>query len=108
MSQRAPVLLLVDDLHRSGPALLLLIGSLLVSDDPKRVFVLATARSGVADQSTRLVHLTRAWSSAGSSNAATVRAQHRGVGYILAGIGVPDAARLAPTSRARRAGIRIS
>jgi DNA-binding SARP family transcriptional activator len=97
MSQRAPVLLLVDDLHRSGPALLLLIGSLLVSDDPKRVFVLATARSGVADQSTRLVHLTRSLEQRGIFERVQLSGlSTEAVGYILAGIGVPDAARLAP------------
>ncbi len=46
LSQRVPVVLMLDDLHRAGPALLMLIGALLVHDEPKRVLVLATARSG--------------------------------------------------------------
>ena len=59
LSQRAPVLLLLDDIHRAGPALLLLLGALLVDDDPKRVLVVATARSGAADRSSRLEQLAR-------------------------------------------------
>ncbi len=58
LSQRAPILLVVDDLHRAGPALLQLLGALLVDEDPKRVLVLATARSA-ADRSARLEQLTR-------------------------------------------------
>jgi DNA-binding SARP family transcriptional activator/tetratricopeptide (TPR) repeat protein len=64
LSQRAPVLLVVDDLHRAGPALLLLLGALLVDGEPKRVLVLATARAA-ADRSSRLEQLTRSLQSRG-------------------------------------------
>ncbi|HEV7526629.1 MAG TPA: AAA family ATPase, partial [Acidimicrobiia bacterium] len=60
LSQRAPVLLLLDDIHRAGPALLGLLGALLVDDEPKRVLVLATARSHATDRSSRLERLARA------------------------------------------------
>ena len=57
LSQRAPVLLLVDDIHRAGAALLLLVGAALVDEEPKRVLVVATARSGDAERSSRLDRL---------------------------------------------------
>ncbi len=58
LSQRAPVMLLLDDLHRAGPTLLFLLGALLVDEEPKRVLVIATARSA-ADRSSRLGQLVR-------------------------------------------------
>ncbi len=58
LSHRAPVLLLIDDLHRAGPALLVFLGALLADTEPKRVLVLATARSA-ADRSARLEQLVR-------------------------------------------------
>jgi predicted ATPase len=57
MSQRAPVLLVLDDVHRAGPELLFLLGGLLTSTDPVRVLVLATARSGPDHSSSRLEQL---------------------------------------------------
>ncbi len=59
LSQRAPVMLLLDDIHRAGTALLLLLGEMFVDQEPKRVLVLATARSGGADRSSRLEQLAR-------------------------------------------------
>lgn len=59
LSQRAPVVLLLDDLHRAGPALLTLIGRLVVSDEPHRVLVVATARSELGRRGTRLEQLLR-------------------------------------------------
>ncbi len=58
LSQRAPVLLLVDDVHRAGPALLMLLGALMVAEEPSRVLVIATARSA-AERSARLEQLAR-------------------------------------------------
>jgi len=57
LSQRAPVFLLVDDIDRAGAALLLLVGAALVDDEPKRVLLVATARSDSADRSSRLDRL---------------------------------------------------
>jgi DNA-binding SARP family transcriptional activator len=59
MSQRAPIVLILDDVHRAGPALLLLLGSLLAGHDHLRALVLATARTGAADFSSRLEQLVR-------------------------------------------------
>jgi DNA-binding SARP family transcriptional activator len=59
MSQRAPVLLILDDVHRAGPALLFLLGALFTADDPVRVLVLATARCGDSDFSSRLEQLAQ-------------------------------------------------
>jgi predicted ATPase len=59
MSQRAPIVLILDDVHRAGPQLLLLLGALLAGDDPIRVLVLATARTGAAEFSSRLEQLVR-------------------------------------------------
>jgi DNA-binding SARP family transcriptional activator len=56
LSQRAPVLLLLDDVHRAGPALLVLLGALMVAEKPSRVLVLATARSAT-ERSARLEQL---------------------------------------------------
>ncbi len=58
LSQRAPVLLLVDDVHRAGPALLVLLGALMVDEEPSRGLVIATARSA-PDRATRLEQLAR-------------------------------------------------
>jgi DNA-binding SARP family transcriptional activator len=57
MSQRAPVLLIVNDAHRAGPALLFLLGALFTAEHPARVLVLATARWGASDFSSRLEQL---------------------------------------------------
>jgi DNA-binding SARP family transcriptional activator len=57
ISQRAPVALLVDDLHLSGPGMLMLLDALFAEPDPKRLLVLANARSGEADGSGRLDEL---------------------------------------------------
>jgi len=57
LSQRAPVVLLLDDLHRAGPGLLRLLGRLLATDEQQRVLVLATARSGFPDRSSKLTQL---------------------------------------------------
>jgi DNA-binding SARP family transcriptional activator len=59
MSQRAPVILILDDLHRAGPGLLFFIGELARTDEPIRVLVLATARCGSPDFSSRLEQLMR-------------------------------------------------
>jgi DNA-binding SARP family transcriptional activator len=58
LSRRAPILLVLDDLHRAGPELLLLLGYLLGADSEPRVAVLATARTNVPDRSSRLTHLS--------------------------------------------------
>jgi DNA-binding SARP family transcriptional activator len=58
LSQRAPVLLLLDDVHRAGPALLMLLGALMVAEEPSRVLVIATARSAT-ERSARLEQLAR-------------------------------------------------
>jgi len=57
MSQRAAVLLVLDDLHRAGPQLLFLLGALLTSAETVRVLVLATARCGPEDSVSRLEQL---------------------------------------------------
>jgi hypothetical protein len=59
MSQRAAVLLILDDVHRAGPELLFLLGALLTGDDQVRVLVLATARIGADDFSSRLEQLVQ-------------------------------------------------
>jgi DNA-binding SARP family transcriptional activator len=59
MSQRAPVILVLDDLHRAGPALLFVVGALVAADEPHRVLVLATARCGAPEFSSRLEQLVR-------------------------------------------------
>jgi DNA-binding SARP family transcriptional activator len=59
MSQRAPVILILDDLHRAGPELLFFIGALVTADEPHRVLVLATARCAGSDFSSRLEQLVR-------------------------------------------------
>jgi DNA-binding SARP family transcriptional activator len=59
MSQRAPLILILDDLHRAGPELLFFIGALPASEEPIRVLVLATARCDAPDFSSRLEQLLR-------------------------------------------------
>ena len=58
LSRRAPVVLLLDDIHRSGAALLFLLGRLMVVDEQQRILVLATARSRSPDHSSNLADLT--------------------------------------------------
>lgn len=96
LSQRAPVILLVDDVHRAGPALLTLLGALLVDTEPKRVLVLATARSGIADRSSRLEQLARSL----QDRDVVTRIELEGllpdsVERLLAGLALPDAQNLA-------------
>ena len=57
ISQRAPVALLVDDLHLAGPGMLMLLDALFADPDTKRLLVLANARSGEADGSGHLDEL---------------------------------------------------
>jgi DNA-binding SARP family transcriptional activator len=59
MSQRAPVILILDDLQRAGPSLLFFVGALVATDEPIRVLVLATARCGAPEFSSRLEQLVR-------------------------------------------------
>jgi DNA-binding SARP family transcriptional activator len=97
LSQRAPVILLLDDIHRAGPALLVLLGALLVDEEPKRVLVLATARSDAADRSSRLEQLARILEARGVLD----RIELKGltldsVGRMLAELSIPDASELAP------------
>jgi DNA-binding SARP family transcriptional activator len=44
LSLKAPVLVLIDDLDRSGASMLQVVGELALMDDPKRVLVVASAR----------------------------------------------------------------
>ena len=60
LSRRAPILLVLDDLHRAGPDLLMLLGHLMKTDSEPRVAVLATARTTAPDRSSRLAHLATA------------------------------------------------
>jgi predicted ATPase len=57
LTRRAPVVLLLDDMHRSGAALLRLLGHLMVVDEQQRILVLATARSSSPDRSSSLADL---------------------------------------------------
>ena len=96
LSQRAPVMLLLDDVHRAGTALLLLLGALFVDQEPKRVLVLATARSGVADRSSRLEQLARSLQKRGELD----RLELGGLGpdqveRLLNELALPDASNLA-------------
>ena len=75
ISQRAPVVLLVDDLHLAGPGMLMLIGELLADADLKRVLVLANSRVGAVDRSARLDELV-----------ASLRARHRFERVLLKGL----------------------
>lgn len=59
MAQRAPIVLILDNVNRAGPELLFLLGGLLTRAEPLRVLVLATARCGASDFSTRLEQLLR-------------------------------------------------
>ncbi|MDQ1434090.1 MAG: hypothetical protein QOF59_906, partial [Actinomycetota bacterium] len=96
LSQRAPVLLMLDDVHRAGPALLLLIGAVLADEEPKRVLVLATARSGVGDRSSRLQQLARSLEQRGLFERITLtRLTPEAVGRLLDELALPDAANLA-------------
>ncbi|MCU1465198.1 MAG: transcriptional regulator, putative ATPase, winged helix family, partial [Actinomycetia bacterium] len=96
LSQRAPVLLMLDDLHRAGPALLLLIGAVLVDEEPKRVLVLATARSGAGDRSSRLEQLARSLEQRGLfERIALTGLTPEAVGHLLDELALPDAATLA-------------
>jgi DNA-binding SARP family transcriptional activator len=49
LSRRAPIVLLLDDLHQSGAPLLTLLGRLMVVDDQQRILVLATYQSQSAN-----------------------------------------------------------
>jgi Arc/MetJ family transcription regulator len=57
LSRRAPVVLLLDDIHRSGAALLFLLGRAMVVNEQQRILVLATARSQSPDRSSSLAEL---------------------------------------------------
>ena len=54
LSERAPVVLLIDDLQRAGPALFKLLGQLFAQERHGRLLVLATARTGTVGNSARL------------------------------------------------------
>jgi len=58
LSRRAPVVLLLDDLQRSGAALLYTLGRLMVAEAQPRILVLATARSASPTRSSSLADLT--------------------------------------------------
>jgi DNA-binding SARP family transcriptional activator len=57
LSRRAPIVLLLDDLHRSGASLLFVLGRLMVTDEQPRILVLATARSASPNRSSNLADL---------------------------------------------------
>jgi DNA-binding SARP family transcriptional activator len=57
LSRRAPVVLLLDDMQRAGPALLQFLGDLFLRPEDKRVLVLATARSTMLDRSSKFEQL---------------------------------------------------
>jgi len=57
LSRRAPVVLLLDDIHRSGTALLFLLGRVMVVNEQQRILVLATARSLSPDRSSNLAEM---------------------------------------------------
>jgi DNA-binding SARP family transcriptional activator len=57
LSRRTPILLVLDDLHRAGPDLLMLLGALMKAPAEPRIGVLATARMSSPDRSSRLAHL---------------------------------------------------
>ena len=54
LSRRAPIVLLLDDLHRGGAALLLLLDRLMIADEQQRILVLATSRSPSTDRASAL------------------------------------------------------
>src|SRR5204863_8595157 len=54
LSCRAPIVLLLDDLHRGGEALLLLLDRVMTADEQQRILVLATSRSPSTDRSSAL------------------------------------------------------
>ncbi len=66
LSRRAPILLLLDDVHRAGPGLLMLLGNLFVAPERPRVLVLATTRSAAAERSSRLAQLVEKLEAGGS------------------------------------------
>jgi DNA-binding SARP family transcriptional activator len=57
LSRRAPIVLLLDDLQRSGASLLFVLGRLMASDEQPRILVLATARSAATNRSSNLADL---------------------------------------------------
>ena len=57
LSRRAPIVLLLDDLHLAGASLLTLLGRLMVVDEQQRILVLATARSQSPNRSSHLADL---------------------------------------------------
>jgi hypothetical protein len=90
------VVLMLDDLHRAGPALLMLIGAVLVHEEPKRVLVLATARSDAGDRSARLEQLARSLQQRGLFERIMLTGlTAEAVGRLLAELAVPDADDLA-------------
>lgn len=60
LSRRAPIVLLLDDVHRSGASLLTLLGRMMVVDEQQRILVLATARSRLPSRSSQLDDLVEA------------------------------------------------
>jgi DNA-binding SARP family transcriptional activator len=60
LSRRAPIVLLLDDLQRSGAALLYVLGRLMVIEEQPRILVLATARSTTSSRSSSLADLAAA------------------------------------------------
>ncbi|MDQ1467501.1 MAG: hypothetical protein QOH10_1916 [Actinomycetota bacterium] len=54
LSCRAPVVLLLDDLHRGGAELLHLLDRVMIADEQQRILVLATSRSPSTDRSSAL------------------------------------------------------
>ena len=97
LSKRTPVVLLLDDVHRAGPALLLFLGALLGDEAPQRVLVLATARSGLADHSSRLEQLARSVDKLGRLERLEIQGLSPDqVERLLVELAVPDAASRAP------------
>src|SRR5262249_26257015 len=56
---RAPIVVILDDLHRAGAGLLRLLGLLMTDDEPKRVLVVVTARTSPPGDPSRLAQLIR-------------------------------------------------
>jgi DNA-binding SARP family transcriptional activator len=57
LSRRAPIVLLLDDLQRSGASLLFVLGRVMVANEQQRILVLATARSSSPHRSSDLADL---------------------------------------------------
>jgi predicted ATPase len=57
LSRRAPIVILLDDLHRAGAPLLILLGRLMVVEEQQRILILATSRAPSADRSSNLADL---------------------------------------------------